>query len=101
MSASKPLKIPVFVLASGRTHVDDRLGISFQSLAQHVHRRFPLARQAYSRQFVVRKPSRKKDARLQQFKDRWTHNRRSNQLVASSQGTRTNDINRQMRLIEG
>ena len=36
MSSSKPLKIPVFVLASGRTQVDDRLGISFQPLAQHV-----------------------------------------------------------------
>jgi hypothetical protein len=33
---SKPLKIPLFPLASGRTEVDERLGISFQKLAQHV-----------------------------------------------------------------
>ena len=36
MPESKPLKIPLFPLASGRTEVDERLGISFQKLAQHV-----------------------------------------------------------------
>jgi AraC-like DNA-binding protein len=36
MSSSKPLKIPLFGLASGRNQVDDRLGISLQQLAQHV-----------------------------------------------------------------
>jgi len=36
MSTSKPLKIPLFRLASGRTQVDDRLGISLQKLAQRV-----------------------------------------------------------------
>ena len=34
--SSKPLKIPLFDLVSGRTQVDDRLGISFQPLAQNV-----------------------------------------------------------------
>ncbi len=36
MSSSKPLKIPLFRLASGRTQVDDRLGLSLQKLAQSV-----------------------------------------------------------------
>jgi AraC family transcriptional activator of pobA len=36
MPTSKPLKIPLFRLASGRTQVDDRLGISLQQLAQSV-----------------------------------------------------------------
>lgn len=36
MASSKPLKIPLFRLASGRTQVDDRLGISLQKLAQRV-----------------------------------------------------------------
>jgi AraC family transcriptional activator of pobA len=34
--SSKPLKIPLFRLASGRKQVDDRLGVSLQKLAQHV-----------------------------------------------------------------
>lgn len=34
--SSKPLKIPLFDLVSGRTQVDDRLGISFQPLARNV-----------------------------------------------------------------
>jgi AraC family transcriptional regulator, transcriptional activator of pobA len=36
MVSNKPLKIPLFRLASGRTQVDDRLGISLQKLAQRV-----------------------------------------------------------------
>jgi AraC family transcriptional regulator, transcriptional activator of pobA len=36
MASTKPLKIPLFRLASGRTQVDDRLGISLQKLAQRV-----------------------------------------------------------------
>jgi AraC family transcriptional regulator, transcriptional activator of pobA len=36
VSSRKPLKIPLFRLASGRNQVDDRLGISLQQLAQHV-----------------------------------------------------------------
>jgi AraC family transcriptional regulator, transcriptional activator of pobA len=36
MPGSKPLKIPLFRLASGRQQVDDRLGISFQQLALEV-----------------------------------------------------------------
>jgi AraC family transcriptional regulator, transcriptional activator of pobA len=36
MSSNKPLKIPLFRLSSGRTQVDDRLGISLQKLAQRV-----------------------------------------------------------------
>ncbi|MBV8213610.1 MAG: AraC family ligand binding domain-containing protein [Verrucomicrobia bacterium] len=36
MVSSKPLKIPLFRLASGRTQVDERLGISLQKLAQRV-----------------------------------------------------------------
>jgi AraC family transcriptional regulator, transcriptional activator of pobA len=36
MASNKPLKIPLFRLASGRTQVDDRLGISLQKLAQRV-----------------------------------------------------------------
>jgi AraC family transcriptional regulator, transcriptional activator of pobA len=36
MASNKPLKIPLFRLASGRTQVDDRLGISLQKLAQSV-----------------------------------------------------------------
>jgi AraC family transcriptional regulator, transcriptional activator of pobA len=36
MPTAKPLKIPLFRLASGRTQVDDRLGISLQKLAQSV-----------------------------------------------------------------
>lgn len=36
MPQNTPLKIPLFHLASGRNQVDDRLGISFQQLAQHV-----------------------------------------------------------------
>jgi AraC family transcriptional regulator, transcriptional activator of pobA len=34
--SNKPLKIPLFRLASGRTQVDDRLGISLQRLVQRV-----------------------------------------------------------------
>jgi AraC-like DNA-binding protein/mannose-6-phosphate isomerase-like protein (cupin superfamily) len=34
--SSKPLKIPLFGLASGRNQVDDQLGISLQQLTQHV-----------------------------------------------------------------
>jgi AraC family transcriptional regulator, transcriptional activator of pobA len=36
MPEGKPQKIPLFPLASGRTEVDERHGISFQKLAQHV-----------------------------------------------------------------
>lgn len=36
MPQSKPLKIPLFHLASGRKQVDDRLGVSYQQLSQHV-----------------------------------------------------------------
>ena len=36
MASIKPLKIPLFRLASGRTQVDDRLGISLQKLVQRV-----------------------------------------------------------------
>ena len=36
MASNKPLKIPLLRLASGRTQVDDRLGISLQKLAQRV-----------------------------------------------------------------
>lgn len=36
MSLIKPRKIPLFGLTSGRTQVDDRLGVSFQELAQQV-----------------------------------------------------------------
>jgi AraC family transcriptional activator of pobA len=36
MLSGKPLKIPLFHLASGRNQVDERLGISLQQLAQHV-----------------------------------------------------------------
>jgi AraC family transcriptional regulator, transcriptional activator of pobA len=36
MASIKPLKIPLFRLASGRTQVDDRLGISLQKLIQRV-----------------------------------------------------------------
>jgi AraC family transcriptional activator of pobA len=36
MLQNRPLKIPLFHLASGRNQVDDRLGVSFQQLAQHV-----------------------------------------------------------------
>lgn len=42
--ARKPLKIPLFRLASGRNQVDDRLGISLQQLARHVpFRHVPLS----------------------------------------------------------
>ena len=40
MSPIKPRKIPLFGLASGRTQVDDRLGVSFQQLAQRVPFRY-------------------------------------------------------------
>jgi AraC-like DNA-binding protein len=36
MLQSKPLKIPLFHLASGRKQVDDRIGVSFQLLSQDV-----------------------------------------------------------------
>lgn len=36
MQQSKPLKIPLFHLASGRKQVDDRLGVSLQQLSQDV-----------------------------------------------------------------
>jgi AraC-like DNA-binding protein len=36
MLSSRPLRIPLFRLASGRKRVDDRLGISFEQLHQHV-----------------------------------------------------------------
>jgi AraC family transcriptional regulator, transcriptional activator of pobA len=36
MPERKPLKVPLFPLASGRTEVDERLGVSFQKLVQHV-----------------------------------------------------------------
>jgi hypothetical protein len=36
MASKEPLKIPLFRLASGRTQVDDRLGISLQKLAPRV-----------------------------------------------------------------
>jgi len=40
MQQSKPLKIPLFHLASGRKQVDDRLGVSLQQLSQHVPFRY-------------------------------------------------------------
>lgn len=40
MSPLKPRKIPLFGLASGRSQVDDRLGVSLQQLAQRVPFRY-------------------------------------------------------------
>jgi AraC family transcriptional activator of pobA len=36
MQQNKPLKIPLFHLASGRKQVDERIGVSYQQLSQHV-----------------------------------------------------------------
>ena len=40
MLPTKPQKVPLFGLASGRSQVDDRLGVSFQQLAQRVPFRY-------------------------------------------------------------